>query len=207
MALLNSTRFRVQGQHDHGATRRRSFVGFLFAAAIGSLASVVALRAQPPNSKEYQIKAVFLFNFVQFAEWPETAFASPDAPIRITLLGDDPFAGALEAAVQGERVRQRPLVIERARNIREVTECHLLFVCPSQREDVGAIISAFETRPVLTVGEMPEFARRGGIINFYLEGQKVRFEINRAAAKRSGLKLSSQLLGLARLVGPSVAER
>ena len=208
MALLNFTEVRAGEWAERSAPRRRRVMGLFFAAAIGSLAfSVDAVRAQPPASKEYQIKAVFLFNFVQFAEWPESAFTSPDAPIRITVLGDNPFGGAFEAAVQGEKVRGRSLVIQRARNLREVSECHLLYVCPSEREAMGTIISAFETRPVLTVGDMPDFARRGGIINFYLEGQKVRFEINRAAAQRSGLKLSSQLLGLARIVGPALAER
>ena len=156
MALLSSDRFGARDWHKRDASRRRSRAASLFIAAIGLLAlSLVAARAQPPASKEYQIKAVFLFNFVQFVEWPETAFSSPEAPIRIVVLGDDPFGGALDAAVQGEKVRGRSLVIQRARDLREAGECHLLYVGPSEREAMGAIISALETRPVLTVGDMP----------------------------------------------------
>ena len=196
----------------HGQTRRgssrRGFATHVFIACLVFLTGTVPrLKAQEANPKEYQIKALFVFNFVQFVEWPATAFAGPEAPVRIAVLGDDPFAGALEAAVQGEKVRQRPLMIYRAQRVQDVGQCHLLFVSPSERAQLSAIISIFKGKPVLTVGDMPDFARRGGIINFYLEGQKVRFEINRAAAQQSGLKLSSQLLGLARLVGPSLAER
>jgi hypothetical protein len=161
--------------------------------------------AQDVSAKEYQIKAVFLFNFVQFAQWPESAFASPTDPIRIGVLGESPFANSLADAVAGETVRQRPIVIHRATRLEEIMNCHVVFVCRSERAQVAPILAALGNRPVLTVGDMPDFARRGGIINFYLEGQKVRFEINRAAALQSGLKLSSQLLSLARLVGPPVA--
>ena len=166
-----------------------------------------SLCGQAANLKEYQVKAVFLFNFLQFVEWPAAAFTSADAPIRIAVLGDDPFGGSLEIAVQGEKVRQRSIVIERIQRVQDAADCHVVFVCASERLQIGRIISEFRGRPVLTVGDMSDFARRGGIINFYLEGQKVRFEINRGAALQSGLKLSSQLLGLARLVGPAVAER
>jgi hypothetical protein len=201
--------FLMSGQQcgDENRVHRRRPRGWLMltTALAVLLMCPMAVRAQAP--KEYQIKAVFLFNFVQFVEWPASAFVSPDDPIRIAVLGNDPFAGSLDIAVQGEKVRQRSLVVERVQRIQDAANCHLLFVCSSERMNIASIISAFKGRPVLTVGDMPDFARRGGIIDFYLEGQKVRFEINRAAALQSGLKVSSQLLGLARIVGPAVAER
>ena len=208
MAFLKLFGNALFGQRASAGLKRRTSLWLLLAVSVGFCAMApMPLRAQAPGLKEYQIKAVFLFNFVQFVEWPASAFPGPTAPIRIAVFGDDPFAGSLEAAVQGEKVRNRSLVIERVRRLEDATECHVLFVCASERMQIGPIISFFSGRPVLTVGDMSDFARRGGIINFYLEGQKVRFEINRAAAQRTGLKLSSQLLGLARLVGPAVAER
>ena len=204
MAVLTPEAKR-QRRKSSAACSRRSVIGLFFVAILGLLLGPSRACAQETNPKEYQIKALFLFNFVQFVEWPASVFPSPDAPIRIGVFGDDPFAGALEAAVQGEKVRQRPIVIERAARLQDLLGCHVVFVCRSERAQVGPIISALNGRPILTVGDLPEFARRGGMINFYLEGQKVRFEINRAAAHASGLKLSSQLLSLARLVGPPMA--
>ena len=177
-------------------------------ALLGSLFSALLppplLNAQTRNPQEYPFKAVFLFNFIQFTTWPETVFADGQSPIRIGVLGDDPFAGALDAAVRGEKVRLRPIVIERYERLQEMRDCHVLFVSRSESKQAAAIIAALAGKPILTVGDMPDFARRGGMVNFYLEGQKLRFEINRAAARKGGLKLSSQLLGLARIVGPPV---
>jgi hypothetical protein len=206
MALLTPATAPCRRTGECSPGHRPAFLMVLFATAIVWFASVEPqLRAQEFNPREYQVKAVFLFNFVQFVEWPATAFPSADAPIRIGVLGDNPFSGALEAAVQGEKVRNRSIVVEPSSRLESLRDCHVVFVSRSQRAEIGTILAVLGSRPVLTIGEVPDFAGRGGIINFYLEGQKVRFEINRAAAQRSGLKLSSQLLTLARLVGPPVA--
>lgn len=193
--------------HTRGCGRRylegRRRFTFLLLASLGLMLGLPdSASAQDVNPNEYQIKAVFLFNFVQFVDWPASSFPTADTPIRIGVLGDDPFERTLEAAVQGETVRQRPIVVHRSSRLQDLLNCHVLFVCRSERAQMGAIINALGGRPILSVGDMPDFARRGGIVNFYLEGQKVRFEINRAAAQQGGLRLSSQLLSLARLVGP-----
>jgi len=174
---------------------------------IAACAALAAARAQETLPPEYQIKAAFLFNFVQFVEWPEHAFSAPDAPIRIGVLGPNPFQGKLVSTVQGETVRGRPLAVEHSARLADLLDCHLIFVGASERAQLGAILNALAGRPVLTVGETPDFARRGGVVNFYLEGQKVRFEINRAAAQRQHLRLASQMVKLARLVGPEPEER
>lgn len=182
--------------------RRLGAVVAVFCALLGAS----ALAAENANQKEYQLKAVFLLNFVQFViAWPEGAFPNAEAPIRVGVLGEDPFGGALAAAVESEKVGQRSVVIERVARLEDIGRCHVLFVAKSESAQVPAIIAASAGKPVLTVGDMTDFARRGGIINFYLEGPKLRFEINRTAAERSGIKLSSQLLQLARLVGPPVS--
>ncbi len=176
---------------------------WLASIALFLLAAVAPLSGQTSRAREYQIKAGFIFNFVQFVEWPTSAFPTADAPIRIGLLGDDPFNGGLDATVQGEKIKGRSIVVERGNRLAELAGCHVIFVGSSQRTQTATIVAALAGQPVFTVGDMPKFAEQGGILNFYLEGQKLRFEINRAAAQRSGLRLRSQLLALARLVGPA----
>lgn len=156
--------------------------------------------AQTTPSREYQIKAVFLFNFIQFVEWPATAFPDTAAPLRIGVLGDDPFGQALESAVQGETIRNRRVIIERSHRIEDLQDCHLLFLCKSETRRLREILGRLEGRPVLTVSESEGFARRGGVIAFYPDGKKVRFEINSEAAQQAGLKMSSQLLELGKIV-------
>ncbi len=161
------------------------------------------LAAEAAPSREYQIKAAFLLNFTQFVAWPAGAFASDDAPLVIGVLGDDPFGPALEETVRGERVRTHPIVVKRSRRAADLADCQLVFVCRSERSRTAEILRILGGRPALTVSETDDFAKRGGIINFYLEGRKVRFEINAEAAQREGLKISSQLLSLGRIVRPA----
>lgn len=175
------------------------------AAMLAVLASSSLVRGDAGAPGEYDIKAAFLVHFIDFARWPDGAFSSKTEPIQIGVLGEDPFGNRLEAAVQNEEPGHRPVVIRRARNAAELRHCQVVFVCRSERIDLPKILPRFSGRPVLTVGDTPGFAEYGGIINFYREGSHVRFEINRAAAQRSGIQLSSQLLSLARIVGPPLA--
>ena len=152
-------------------------------------------------SKEYQIKAACLLNFARFIQWPEATFAGPAAPIVVGVLGDDPFGEVLEQTFQGESVDGRLFVIKRSRQVEELKKCHMLFVSRSEKDRVPGILAALGTASVVTVGEIDGFASRGGILNFYVEGGKTRFEINANAAKRNGLPISSQLLKRAKIVG------
>jgi hypothetical protein len=154
------------------------------------------------TAKEYQVKAAFLFNFARFAEWPATAFADDTAPIRIGILGDDPFGAALDDTVRDEVVRGRKLEVRRARQAKDLADCQLVFVSRSEQERQAEILAALGQRPVLTVSDIEHFAGHGGVIGFYLEGNKVRFEIDPANAQRQQVKLSAQLLRLGRIVGP-----
>jgi hypothetical protein len=163
----------------------------------------VRVRAQ--TLSEYGLKAVFLFNFTQFVEWPSRAFASADAPFCIGVLGEDPFGATLDEAVRGENSQGRPLTVRRAREVSGVSACQLVFIADSERARVEEILAQLEAGPTLTVGESADFARQGGVIGFYREGNKLRFEISASAARRKELKISSQLLHLGRVVdsGPS----
>jgi len=177
-------------------SRWRSLVGL----SLALLLAPANFGASLP-SREYQVKAIFLFNFIQFVQWPPATFAGPEAPIHIGVLGYDPFGPALEAAINGETVRKRPLHVIRSHHWQDLQHCHLVFISPSERQHVDQILRAFSTRPVLTVSEVPGFAERGGVINFFFEGQKIRFEINPSAARRHDIRMSAQLLNLARIIG------
>jgi len=154
------------------------------------------------ESKEYQLKAAFLFNFAQFVKWPTDSFTDADAPFCIGILGDDPFGAALEETVRGETINNHRLTVVRAQRMEDLKDCQIIFVCRSEEDHVGEILSQIGTRPVLTVSEVDSFARNGGDIDFYLSDGKVRFEINPQSAQRCGLRISSQLLSLGKIVKP-----
>jgi hypothetical protein len=159
-----------------------------------------SLPAQTSASREYQIKAAFLFNFAQFVEWPSNVFTNADAPLCIGILGDDPFGAALDETLKGETIRNRKLTVQRSQRVEDLKGCQLVFICKSEKDRMSGILSELNRGQILTVSEIDGFARQGGVINFYLEGKKVRFEINTAAAQREGLKVSSQLLSLGKIV-------
>jgi hypothetical protein len=157
-------------------------------------------RSAPLPATEYQLKAVFLFNFVQFVEWPASAYAAPDSPIVIGIVGEDPFGAALDDAVKGEKVSGRSLAVRRFKAGDDLTACHLLFIPKSVQDPTGDLLQKLHGRPVLTVSETPGFAEKGGVLNFVMADKKVRFEANPQTAARQGLKISSKLLQLSRVV-------
>ena len=172
--------------------------------AIAVCAVLWSWRAAPANimvAREYQVKAIFLYNFVRFITWPDAAFPDAHTPITIGILGDDPFGPLLEEAVQGEVIDGRSLTIKRSTRVEEVIDSHMLFVGKSEKGRVGQILAAVQGKSILTVGETEAFARQGGIINFITVDNKVRYEINLEAAKRAHLDISSKLLSLAKIVG------
>jgi hypothetical protein len=155
------------------------------------------------ESREYQIKAAFLVNFMQFVTWPSNAFTNAAAPFCIGVLGEDPFGAALDQTVQGETVDHHKIMIQRARRIEDCKDCQMIFVSRSEEKNLPVILAKLDSGPVLTVSETRNFARQGGIINFYLDEKKIRFEINPAVAQRANLKISAQLLSLGKIVEPA----
>lgn len=149
---------------------------------------------------DYQIKAEFIYNFAQFIEWPGRAFASPEAPFVIAILGDDPFGHSLEQAIGDKTVGGRPVRVRRLGAGQSLSGCHLLFVSASEHGRWHDIRQRLKDASVLTVGDMERFAARGGMIGFVVDGTKVGFEVNIESAERAGLKFSSRLLSLARAV-------
>lgn len=158
------------------------------------------LRAQPAPSREYQIKAVFLFNFAQFVEWPPAAFASAQAPLVIGVLGEDPFGSFLDQAVQGEKAGQRPLEVRRYAQVSDIDACHILFISRSEAGRLDEIVARLNGRGTLTVSDIDGAAVRGVMIRFINQNNHLRLRINLDAAKFAGLTISSKLLRPAEIV-------
>jgi hypothetical protein len=155
-----------------------------------------------PPSREYQVKAVFLFNFTQFVEWPAEAFPHAGAPLVIGVLGEDPFGGYLDDTVRGETANGRSLIVQRYRGIQEIGDCQVLFISRSEADRLEQIFASLNGRRVLTVGDVEGFTRRGGMIHLAMATGKVRVRINLEAAKAAQLTISSKLLRPAQIVAP-----
>lgn len=151
--------------------------------------------------REYQVKAVFLFNFTQFVEWPAEAFAHSTAPLVIGVLGEDPFGAFLDETVRGETASGRSLIVERYRRVQEIGNCQVLFISRSESDRLDQILASLAGKPVLTVGDIEGFAVRGGVIRLATVGGKVRLRINLNSAKAAKLIISSKLLRPAEIVG------
>jgi len=173
------------------------------AIALIALCSLVTAAAGDVRSAntESQVKAAFLYNFVQFTEWPAGVFSSADAPLIIGYFGKDPFGGALEQIVSGKTVAKRPIAVRKVSQAADFGSCHVVFVPASETRAFREMARAIADLPVLTVGESPGFADHLGIINLVTEEGHVSFEINPSAAARSHLTLSSKLLRLATIIG------
>lgn len=144
-----------------------------------------------------QVQSVFLFNFAQFVKWPATAFAGPEAPLTIGVLGANTLGGALDATIRGESAGGRRLAVKYARRTEDLKACHIVFICRSEAGRLRAVLDAFRGVPALTVSDIPRFCEQGGMIHFLLDGGRVRFSINTRPAKGAGLQISSKLLRLA----------
>lgn len=144
----------------------------------------------------------YILNFAKLTKWPATAFASETAPIIVAVVGRDPFGVRLEKTLAGKQVGAREFAITRHARVRDVMHAHVLFVGETSERERTRILRACRSKPVLLMGEYPGFSVAGGTVNFFREEQRTLFEINQASAKKAGLGVSSQLLKLARIVGP-----
>jgi hypothetical protein len=164
--------------------------------ALSSNPLITQVRPQVPN--EYQVKAAFVFNFAKFVEWPPDAFTDGGAPLVLGIIGDDPFGSAIEQTINGRTVNGRRLIIKRFRQSDNLRACHILLISSSERKQLTKIIDSINEASILTIGETPQFTQQGGVIKFVIQEDKLRFEINAAAAGRARLKISSKLLALSK---------
>jgi hypothetical protein len=157
------------------------------------------LSAQTTPAKEFQIKAVFLFHFTQFTQWPATAFADANSPIVIGILGNDPFGAFLEKVVNGETVNGRSIVITRFTQPDQIKTCHVLYVCSNMQDKLSQVLSAVEKKSILTVGDDDDFLKKGGMIRFALKNDKIKVQICPSAVKKADLVVSAKLLAVAEI--------
>jgi hypothetical protein len=189
MALLRAAFPRSSG---------KALLPLLAAAWLGGLGVPGVAHAQATAS-EYDVKALFLFNFTKFVEWPAAAFTDEHSPLKLCVLGENPFGKALKV-LTGEEVGGRKLTFVHLESVNNLETCHAVFISRSERDRLPQILAGLHNAPVLTVGESPAFIDQGGMINFIIEGSKVRFDVNQEAAERAGIRISSRLLALAKHV-------
>jgi hypothetical protein len=180
------------------AAAPRGSRGFLALACVLVLVGSVRLGGAEPGPEEIhesQIKAAFLFNFAKFVQWPASEV---NGPFAVCTVGEDGFAQVLTQTVKGKSVQGRVIVVRRTRRDDDVRACDIVFVSASEASRTSDIVERLRNTAVLVVGETPHFLREGGHIRFFVEGNRVRFQIDAENALQAGLKISSQLLSLAR---------
>jgi YfiR/HmsC-like len=156
--------------------------------------------AQAQSASEYQVKAAFLFNFARFVDWPAEAFPNADSALQICILGQDPFGRDFEQMIEDKSVNGHRIEIAHPEGVPQARACQILFIAASEKPRLREILLGLKGASVLTVGDTPSFTQMGGIINFVLDDNRVRFEINQKAAELAHLKLSARLLTVAKLV-------
>ena len=169
----------------------------LAALLLASLAMSGVARAAADPISEVAVKAAFLFNFAKFTEWPALA---PNAPLTLCVVGDGRIAAALVDTVRNQRIGAHAIDARSLANDAPVRSCDVLFVATAETHRAMSVLDTLRTLPILTVSDHHDFSRSGGIVEFFVESGHMRFAINTDAADRSGLRLSSRLLGLAKIV-------
>jgi hypothetical protein len=154
------------------------------------------LHAQRSGPTENEVKSAYLYNFGKFVEWPAKATGVGEF-FSICALGDDSFGSTLETIIAGESINGKKVLVKHVAKPQDAVSCHILFISSSEQNQLKEILAALDNTSVLTVSDVPQFTRRGGMIQFVVEANKVRFEVNLTSAERAGLTLSSQLLKVA----------
>jgi len=188
MALLKST------------SKRRLFLGFFCAWCMIAL-TIVHAHAQSRTATEYQVKAAFIYNFTKFIEWPEGTFDNATTPVILCVTPTNPFT-EIFSSLNNMTVGRRKIEVRFSNDLSAVKECTILFLASSDKHFIKERLSIVQEKGVVTVGESKEFTRLGGMINFFIDQGKLRFEVNTQAAKHVGLKLGSQILMSAEIVKP-----
>jgi YfiR/HmsC-like len=154
------------------------------------------LHAQQSTPTENEVKSAYLYNFGKFVEWPAKATSGGEF-FPICALADDSFGSTLETIIAGESINGKKVLVKRVAKPQDAVSCRILFISSSEQNQLKELLAVLDNTSVLTVSDMPQFSRRGGMIQFVVEANKVRFEVNLTSAERAGLTLSSQLLKVA----------
>jgi hypothetical protein len=173
-------------------TKRQRFV-----ILCALLAFVPRTNAQRLAATEYQVKAAYLFNFGKFVTWPDKGVAGNTGSFEICVLGEDPFGVVLDSTLTGATISGKGVAAKRITKPQEVDSCRILFISSSEGAHLPEVLGALDKASVLTVSDIPQFSQRGGMIEFVLDGGRVRFAVNLSNAEGVGLNLSSELLKVA----------
>jgi hypothetical protein len=194
----------IRFERNPGVPQRRCaqnwLVPFIIAAIVSACLVSPGLSGQSSKPSEYQVKAAYVYNFGKFVKWPAAVAASQSGPFSICVLGEDTFGSVLESTLTGQSIGGKPVTVKRIVKPQDATGCRILFISSADESHLREILSTLGQSSVLTVSDIPDFSKRGGMIQFVLEGDRVRFEVNRASAEEAGLTLSSDLLKVAAAV-------
>jgi len=152
------------------------------------------------EDREYRIKAAFLLHFVRYTTWPKECFEDAASPIVLTVVGADPFGPVLKETFRGETIQGRRVEIAHAQEVPRELGGHIVFCSELSRAAREDLLTKASRRPLLVIGESPGFAEDGGSINFFIQDQKTRFEINTEALAEARLEMSPAVLKLAKIV-------
>ncbi len=207
---MHHARIRRQRESRARNAGRSRVFACLRSATFGTIALLFYFSAaqQPAGAQsqsvgEYEVKAAFLYNFAKFIDWPDSSFAGPSAPFAICVLGVDPFGRALDDALESKAIGSHPVALARLQEVAQARRCQMVFVSSSESRRLPEIEDRLRGASVLLVGDFPGFADAGGTLQFIIQDNRVRFLINTDAAQRAGLRLSSKLLSVARVVHDS----
>ncbi len=164
-----------------------------------SLAYCLLFSASPTyadNFNEYQVKAAFLYNLARMVEWPNE---SASAPLVMCFMGEDVFGSTVDG-IANKTIRNRTLVFRKNITLRDAEVCHILYMSPSELSNVATVVRTLASRAILTVGDVEEFTEHGGMVNLIRDNERINIEVNLKRAEKTGLKISSRLLTLAKIV-------
>jgi hypothetical protein len=172
-------------------------VGVLILASVRNGSPAPTPREAAP---EYAVKAAYLYQFARYVTWPAEAFPSPESPVGICILGEDPFGNVMDRIVEGRRIMGRPIEVRRATLEEAAARCHVAFIGREERALLANWLGTLRTKPVLSVTESRGALSAGATINFVTEGSALRYDVNLEAAEESGLKIAAPMLVSARQV-------
>lgn len=153
-----------------------------------------------PEAQEYQVKAVFLYNFANFVQWPTNTFQTQDTPFYICIYGQDPFAHFIDLTVENETVQNRIILVKRSQELSNLLNCQILFISNSEQENVDKVLNFIAGKPILTVSDLPRFAEQGGMIEFFFKNKHIRLLINLGITRENNLSISANLLRVSQVI-------
>jgi hypothetical protein len=198
-SIITASLRRVHyGRHYSSYTRARLCLTLVILTLV--LQHIPILRAQQQRASEYQVKATYLYNFGRFVQWPPNVAAAQGNSFPICVIGSDPFGPSLDSILAGETIDGKTVVAKRILKSQDAVNCRVLYIGASEESRLMDLLAALDKAGVLTVSDIPQFSQRGGMIQFVMVGNKVRFEVNLTIAQDAGLTLSSDLLKVAAAV-------